>query len=178
MIGVPLLSGEDFEQLFTSFETSAFRLETRERYHLAKNEAEPLRRFLEGRPVDMRWLGSWLDLVQEHTRQGRSMSRVRVVSRPFSDYTRFGLMVSEHNINAGDHIRYLERSEAGRLGLPHSDWWLFDDERVALLHFTSDDILLGAEIVTDPTAVEQYRRWRDIAWNSSAGREEFVKSGA
>lgn len=175
---MPLLSGEDFEQLFTSFETSAFRLETRERYHLAKNEEEPLHHFLEGRPVDMRWLGFWLDLVRERTRQGRSMSRVRVVSRPFSDYTRFGLMISEHNIRAGDHIRYLERSEAGRLGLPQSDWWLFDDERVAVLHFTPDDILLGAEIITHPTTVDQYRHWRDIAWNSSAEREEFVKSGA
>jgi hypothetical protein len=173
-----LLSGDDFEQLFTSFATSAFRLENRERYHLAKNEEEPLRLFLAGKPVDMGWLGYWLDLSRRHTREGRTLRRVRVVSLPFSDYTRFGLMTSEYNIQAGDDIRYLNRVDAVRTDLPRSDWWLFDDKRVALLHFTPEDILLGAEIITEPAAVEEYRRWRDLAWSSSLAREEFVKASA
>ncbi|GAA1017900.1 hypothetical protein Aple_027170 [Acrocarpospora pleiomorpha] len=173
-----LLSGENFDALFHSFNVSAFRLESRERYHLAKNEEEPLRCFLAGEPVDMGWLQFWIALVGEHVQAGRTMRRVRVVSRPFSDYTRFGLMAAEHNIAAGDHIRYMERVEAEKIGLPVSDWWLFDDERVALVHYTPDDILLGAEIIADPAEVDKYRSWRDSAWANSTAREEFVEARA
>ncbi|NRQ40244.1 hypothetical protein HII36_51750 [Nonomuraea sp. NN258] len=173
-----LLTGADFERLFTTFKVSAFRLETRERYHLAKNEEEPLREFLAGRPVDMEWLRFWLDLSRRHRDEGRSLRRVRVVTHPFSDYTRFGLMTAAHNVRAGDDIRYLERTAAERAELPRSDWWLFDDERVAFLHFREDDVLLGAEIISDPAVVERHRQWQEIAWSRSESREEFVKNRA
>ncbi|MEU6997899.1 DUF6879 family protein [Nonomuraea sp. NPDC046570] len=173
-----LVSGDEFVRLFSSFKASAFRLETRERYHLAKDEEEPLRRFLAGEPEDMSWMGEWHDLMREHARHGRTFRRVRVVSRPFSEYTRFSMAVARHSIPAGDQIHYLDRAEAGRLGLPEADWWLFDDERLALLHLDEKDILHGAEIITDPEAVERHRRWRDVAWQHAIPLEEFVNLGA
>ncbi|WP_344923425.1 DUF6879 family protein [Streptosporangium oxazolinicum] len=173
-----LVSGDEFVRLFSSFDVSAFRLETRERYHLAKDEEEPLRRFLAGEPDDMAWMGEWFDLMRSHAAHGRTFRRVRVVSRPFSDYTRFSMAVARHSIPAGDRIHYLDRSEVDRLGLPRSDWWLFDDERLALLHLDAGDVLLGAEIITDPTVVEQHRAWRDLAWENAIALEEFVTSGA
>jgi hypothetical protein len=173
-----LVSGDDFVRLFSSFDVSAFRLETRERYHLAKDEEEPLRRFLAGEPDDMAWMSEWFDLMRQHASHGRTFRRVRVVSRPFSDYVRFSMAVARHSIPAGDQIHYLDRVEAERLGLPHSDWWLFDDERLALLHLDDDDVLLGAEIITDPATVEQHRKWRDLAWEHAIPLEEFVTSGA
>ncbi|GAA3094472.1 DUF6879 family protein [Streptosporangium carneum] len=173
-----LLTGDDFERLFATFTTSAFRLETRDRYREAKNESAPLRRFLAGEPDDMEWLRFWLDLVRDHNAHGRTIRRVRVVSHPFTDYTRFGLAVAEHNNAAGDHIRYLDRQEADRLGLPHYDWWLFDNRRLAFVHFSVDDVLRGAEIVTDPATVGQHGEWRDLAWEHSVSREEFLNSGA
>ncbi|MFF0573120.1 DUF6879 family protein [Streptosporangium saharense] len=173
-----LVSGDDFVRLFSSFDRSAFRLETRERYHLAKDEEEPLRRFLSGEPNDMAWMSEWFDLMRDHAAHGRTFQRVRVVSRPFSDYTRFSMAVARHSIPAGDQIHYLDRVEADRLGLPQSDWWLFDDKRLALLHLTSDDVLLGAEIITDSATVEQHRRLRDLAWGHAVPLEEFVATGA
>ncbi|MFD0884106.1 DUF6879 family protein [Streptosporangium algeriense] len=173
-----LVSGDDFVRLFSSFGKSAFRLETRERYHLAKDEKEPLRRFLAGEPDDMTWMSEWFDLTRDHAAHGRIFRRVRVVSRPFSDYTRFSMAVARHSIPAGDRIHYLDRVEADRLGLPRSDWWLFDDERLALLHFDNDDVLLGAEIITDSAAVERHRGFRDLAWEQAVPLEEFVSTSA
>ncbi|MFC4012597.1 DUF6879 family protein [Nonomuraea purpurea] len=173
-----LVSGDKFEKLFSSFEVSAFRLETRERYHLAKDEEEPLRRFLAGEPDDLAWMRGWLDLMRQHARQGRTVRRVRVVSRPFSDYTRFSMAVARRSIPAGDLIHYLDRTEAERIGLPDSDWWLFDNERLALLHLDEEDVLHGAEIITDPETVAKYRTWRDIAWHNASHLEEFVNLSA
>ncbi|MGI5289169.1 DUF6879 family protein [Nonomuraea polychroma] len=173
-----LVSGDEFEKLFSSFERSAFRLETRERYHLAKDEEEPLRRFLAEEPDDLAWMSGWLDLMRHHVREGRSVRRVRVVSRPFSDYTRFSMSVARHSIPAGDQIRYLDRVKAERLGFPFSDWWLFDDQRLALLHLDEEDVLHGAEIITDSEIVARHRTWRDIAWRNAIPLEEFVNLGA
>jgi hypothetical protein len=173
-----LVSGDEFVKLFSSFEVSAFRLETRERNYLAKDEEEPLRRFLAGEPDDLAWMSEWLDLMRHHAGQGRTVRRVRVVSRPFSDYTRFSMSVARHSIPAGDQIHYLDRTEAERLGLPSSDWWLFDDQRLALLRLDEQDVLHGAEIITDPEIVARHREWRDIAWRNAIPLEEFVNLGA
>jgi hypothetical protein len=178
VIGMELVSGDEFVKLFSSFHASAFRLETRERYHLAKDEEEPLRRFLAGEPDDLAWMNEWCELMRMHARHGRTFRRVRVVSRPFSDYTRFSMAVARHSIPAGDQIHYLDRKEAKRLDLPRSDWWLFDDERLALLHLNEQDVLHGAEIITDPEVVERHRRWAEVAWLHAIPLEEFVSLGA
>ena len=67
------------------------------------------------------------------------------------------------NVDAGEDIRYLARDRGNALELPGHDFWLFDDERLALLWFTTDDRLLGAQISTEPAVVRQHTRWLDLA---------------
>lgn len=166
-----LISGEAFGELFSSFEHTAFRLEPRERYN-APGEQEPLRRFLSGEVDDLAWNRPWLELMAGHAARGRVVSRVRVVSVPLSDYSRFGLYCAQFAIEAGEDIRYLDRADAG--GLPDFDYWLFDSMRVARLHFDDDDQLLGAEIITDPKVVVELSAARDDARHRSVSREAFV----
>ena len=79
------------------------------------------------------------------------------------------------NLDAGEDIRLLPQAEAKHLGLPSHDFWLFDDERVAVLHFGPDD-LDGAEIITDPTTVARYQTWRDVAWRQAVTFEQYTSS--
>lgn len=65
-----LVSGDEFVKLFSSFELSAFRLEMREQYRLAKDEEEPLRRFLAGEPDDLAWMSEWLVPLEEFVNLG------------------------------------------------------------------------------------------------------------
>ncbi|MFC5833183.1 DUF6879 family protein [Nonomuraea insulae] len=166
-----LISGPAFVDLFRTFAHTARRLETRERYD-SPSEHEPLRRFLEGEPEDLAWFQNWLGIIGKATEEGKIFQRVRVVSFPLSDYSRFGLTLSRHNVAAGEDIRYLDRGQAA--GLPEQDFWVFDSSRVALLHFTDDDQLLGAELITDPAAVVECAAALDDAVHRSASREEFV----
>jgi uncharacterized protein DUF6879 len=162
-----------FASMFTSFRRTAFRFEVRERYNVPLEEA-PLRRFLAGEPADLRWLAEWHRDVATAAAAGRRYRRVRAVSVPFSDYTRFGLAMAESNIAAGEDIRYLDRRQYEELGLPGYDAWLFDDARLAVLHFDAADRMLGGEIVTDRAVVRRHCAWRDLAWRHAIARDEFV----
>ena len=171
--GRPLLRGRDFEALFTSFSTSAFRLETREAYY----EKDELELFLAGGPsaVPDDFLADWYALMRHHAADGRTVQRVRVVSEPHSDYTRFGLWLSGRNVAAGEDIRYLPRSRAQQLGLPQLDFWLFDSMRLFLVRFADDDTLRGAEPIGEPDAISQARRWRDAAWAHATPRSVYTR---
>jgi hypothetical protein len=170
-----LLSGEEFRRLCQSFEHTAFRLENRDRY-LDDEEQEPVRRFLAGEPPDDAWFMDWYEAVRQLVAEGRRMERVRVVSEPHSNYTRFGIDLARRlNVPSGEDIRYLPRSRARELGLPDEDFWLLDSSRVLLLHFDGD-LLLGAELVTDPAEVVRRAHWRDAAWHYAIPLDRYAGS--
>jgi len=158
-----LLSGRAFADYVLGYEHTAFRLESRERYNESE-EADHVRRFLAGEP-DYAWNDEWAEMIRRRTRSGQRMMRVRVVSEPHSDYTRFGLDLARVNVAAGEDIRYLPRDRAAGLDLPSYDFWLIDSSRLGILRFGDDDVLLGAEIITDPAEIVRHCYWRDVAWH-------------
>jgi hypothetical protein len=116
----------------------------------------------------------WLALIVRQRVEGRRIERVRVVSRPYSDYTRYGLWLCAYNTQAGEDIRYLERQHSA--GLPNHDYWLLDSSRLYNVRFDEGDELLGAELVEDPAAVVQAGLWRDAAWHHAVPYSEYVKA--
>ncbi len=167
------LTGSEFRRLCETFEYTAFRLETRDRY-LDGEEQEPLRRFLAGEPPEDAWFMDWYDAVKQLTAEGRRMSRVRVVTEPLSDYTRFGIDLARRlNVPAGEDIRYLPRSRALELSLPEEDFWILDSSRVMVLHFDGD-LLLGAELVNDPAEIVKRSYWREAAWHHAVPLDAYV----
>lgn len=168
-----LLVGDDFRQLFKTFDHTAFRLEVRDRYNVPE-EAEMVRKFLTGEPDEGRKSRPWLDLIREIRSAGKRFERVRVVSLPSTDYSRFGHAGAEINNWAGEEIRYLDRVKAESVGLPNHDYWLFDSRKLARMHFDEDDRLLGTEIIEDPAEIVRHNYWRDVAWHHAIRREDFA----
>ncbi len=164
-----LLIGADLRRLFSTFEHTAFRLEMRESYY----EHEQLRQFLAGERVDVSTMDGWLGLMVRLRVQGKRVERVRVVSRPHSGYTRFGLWLCAYNTRAGEDIRYLDRDQAD--GLPDHDYWLFDSNRLYRMHFTDDNELLGAELVDDAATVVEHNAWRDLGWHRAVPYADYLK---
>jgi hypothetical protein len=167
---VTLLTGEDFFDLFRTFEHSAFRLEVRESYY----EKEQVGQFLAGAPVDLSYMDEWLALMVKQRVTGKRVERVRVVSRPYSDYTRYGRWLCQYNTRAGENIRYLDRSQAA--GLPNHDYWLLDSSQLYIVRFTDTDELLGAESVEDAAEIVRHCRWRDVAWHQAVAHNECVEA--
>jgi hypothetical protein len=147
----------------------------RDRYN-TPYEAESLQKFLAGEPE---YIGdsfrNWLDMVKAATAEGRRFSRVRVVSLPLTDYSRYGIACARFTNAAGDDIRYLTRDRARAIGLPGHDYWLFDSRTLVWMHFDdTDDRFLGAEIIEDPAAVVQHNYWRDAARHWAVRRDDFA----
>lgn len=166
-----LVRGDDFAALFRTFRRSAWRWEAQGVYH-QPDEAEAWQRWRAGVPVenDLDWLQPWLDEVRAATRAGKRFQRVRLLTDPLTEYLRWQDDVTPLNIAAGEEIRQLSAAMAADLDLPEHDFWLFDDEWLAVLHFLPDG-LDGAEIITEAATVTRYRTLRDTAWDHAVSFE-------
>jgi hypothetical protein len=172
---VRLLQGPDFEDLFRTFEHSAFHLEVEDAYH-TPHESEPFQKFLAGERDDFEWHRPWLDLVQKATATGRQVERIRIVTVPHVDYTRWGLTVAPLNIEAGEDIRWLPRHIVKGAEVTADDFWLIDRQRVVFTVFTPDGTFSGGAETVDPAIVERCNRVRDALWPVAIPHAQYVKS--
>ncbi len=166
-------SNDRWVELFEVTRTSAFHLEVRDTY-AEPEESEPFRRFLDGVPEPPGGYdkSDWLELVATLAQRGVTMSRVRVVSVPLSDYQRWLFSVTGSSVAAGEDIRYLPRHLAGEV--PPDDWWLFDGERVAFNVVDSTGKPAGAAVTTDPVIAAYCRGVRERLWNLATPFAEYA----
>jgi hypothetical protein len=148
-------------------------LEVRDNYN-SPYETESIRKFLACEPDDLAWSESWLSMVREAANEGRRFFRVRVVSVPLTDYSRFGVWASQFTTAAGEDIRYLVRDQAQDMGVPNHDYWLFDSRLLVAMRFDEADRFLGGEIIEDPAVIVQHNYWRDAAWHRAVRRDDFA----
>lgn len=164
------LTPTDFDEAFRYFRRTAFRLEAQPVY-LVDVERDAYDDYRRGEPrpaPDYGYYATWLDRVQAITAAGRRLDRVRVVEDPPTTYQQFELHMARWNIAAGETLATITRGHAATVGLPADhDWWLFDDEAVALMRFAPDGTPQGGVILTDPTTVSRYCTWRDLAVHHS-----------
>jgi hypothetical protein len=156
----------DLAWWLANFQASAFRLETRPVYSVPQ-EAEMLAAFRRAGSLPDLTDHPWVKRVSEHCGGGKRMERVRVVSRPMTDYERFELSLYPHSHAAGEDIRICD---GGRLG--DQDFWLFDNHTVILLHYDAEGRFQGFDFELDRT--EHYRRMRELALSRSITLQEFL----
>lgn len=113
-------------------------------------------------------------MLRDTVADGRRFARVRVVSLPLTDYSRFGVWCAQFTGAAGEDIRYLPRDQADHLHLPNHDYWLLDSRTLVRMHFDDADAFLGGEIVSDPKEIVQHNYWRDAAWHHAVRRDDFA----
>lgn len=146
------MTPDEYGGLFERFKQSALRLEARDDYNVPE-EQQVLAAFRSGQQVPPRTSdnNSWLALVAGATAAGRSIVRIRVVGRPVTDYTRFEFVAYRDNVAAGETIRVVERAWLhGTDGAwANNDFWLFDDDTVALLRYDAEGHFLDAERPSD-----------------------------
>ncbi|AHH20022.1 hypothetical protein NONO_c52420 [Nocardia nova SH22a] len=163
-------TGDHWDALFRECRHDAFHLETRDAYREI-NESERLQRFLNNEPPPDP-ATPWQELIREITGKGVSVSRVRVITEPHSDYQRWLLSVTIHNINAGEDIRYVPRHLAGEI--PPDDWWFLDWERVAYNLWDAEGNPVGIGLTTDPGIVGYCREVRERLWKLATPYSEYA----
>ncbi|MFI7640613.1 DUF6879 family protein [Nonomuraea sp. NPDC049400] len=169
-----IITLDEFDRLFTQFEHTAWRLETRSRY--ASDElTDTYAQFTRGEPVN--WDGAdaaWCAERREQTALGKRFERVRIVDDPPTTGQLYLLDNARRNSAVGERVFNLWRMDADRLGLPAEDFWIFDSRLVALLNFDDADDLVNVELITEPAAVLRYSMARDAAMHHAIPYEEFA----
>ncbi|MFC8724296.1 DUF6879 family protein [Streptomyces bacillaris] len=160
---MPLVPFEEITHLFTSFEHTAFRLETRRGY-ATDRAGDRYKAFMRGVDPQPVLDNPWNTNVREKAAQGARFSRVRIVDDPPTDGQRFLMASASSNLAAGEDIRVLSRFVAQSVELPDYDFWLFDSRLVARFHIDETDTTVGVEVTEDPAEVLAACRARDAAW--------------
>jgi hypothetical protein len=169
---VRLLPDPVFDDILRTFEESAFHLEVQDTYH-STVESDPFRRFLDGVPDDFGWLQPWLHQVRLTTESGRHIERVRVVSVPHGDYTRWSLTLTPHNIEAGEDIRWLPRGRTAGLDVAADDFWLIDRKRLVFSVFAPDGEFAGWVESADRATIDRCVRMRDALWSAAVPHADY-----
>nr|WP_030060555.1 DUF6879 family protein [Streptomyces novaecaesareae] len=129
----------------------------------------------EGRiELDGRDETAWRRLVREAAARGIAVRRARIVSEPLSDYTRFEYdITSDHNIAAGEDIRWLPRRNATDLALPGNDFWLFDGSTLLVNHFDGSGNWTDTEPVADAATVKLCAGAFDAVWTRAVPHDDY-----
>ncbi|MEU5241261.1 DUF6879 family protein [Streptomyces lydicus] len=169
-----LISSAERNQLFEHFAHDAFHLELRDDYSVPAEDG-PYEEWLRG-VVDVSFMAPWTQLMKRVTDSGRTVRRVRVVSEPHSSYIRWEHATAHVNEEAGESIRWLPRHKLPEglvFPVAGNDWWLFDDELLAVGHFDDTGRVLGSEMIDDPATVAECVRVRDLLWASAVQHSAY-----
>jgi hypothetical protein len=155
---------DDLLDLCRSFERSAFRLETLDRYSVSE-EDEDYQRWSRGEaplPIEGH---TWFDgVIRTGTSAGKHWQRAHVLRLPLTDYLRFELEYEYTRLEqAGDHCHILEVPDGNPLPVPAVDFWLFDDTLAVRMDYDPEGHLLACEQITDAATVGEFLRTRDTA---------------
>ncbi len=170
-----LLQGDAFDDLFRTFESTAFHLEVQDSYHTPE-EAGPFDLFLAGQPDDFAWHEPWLKLIREVTNSGKRVTRARVVTVPHVPYTQWGLSVAPLNVEAGEDIRWLPRHLAADIQLTADDYWLFDDRNVVFTVFEPNGRFAGGASTVDERIVDYCRAAQRAVWERAMPHDRYIAS--
>jgi hypothetical protein len=162
----------DFKTLVAATEHSLIRFETRDAYDAGEaSDFDDWRRTGE---VNADRSGEFSDMVRKAVDRGVRWRRIRIISRPPSEYMRWEHAVTDANVKFGEDIRWLWRDEAADLLIPAADCWVFDN-RVIRWNFQRGDNS-NPHVYTfssDPRVARDLVGAFEMAWNRATPHADF-----
>jgi hypothetical protein len=166
----------DWTELIGSANAHARHLELRDRYLVPDEEVEfqQWRRtgVLDVDPDGAGWSG-WTGIVRSALGRGCTVQRLRIVSEPVTEYTRWLHAVTAANVAAGEHVRWLPRATTRDLLIPAEDFWLLDDHTVAFNELDGDGNSHGWDLRLDASlALLLGEAWNEL-WDRAVPHEKY-----
>ncbi|WP_042365139.1 DUF6879 family protein [Streptacidiphilus neutrinimicus] len=166
----------NWSDLIGSASEYARHLELRDRYLVPDEEAEFQTWRADGTldvdPDGDGWRG-WTGIVRSASSRGCAVQRLRIVSEPVTEYTRWLHAITAANVAAGEQVRWLPRAMARDLLIPAEDFWLLDDRLVAFNELDGDGNSHGWDVRDDPAlAVRMCVAWSEL-WDRAIPHEKY-----
>lgn len=168
-----VLEPHEFGQFFSSFTTSAFRLETLDSYDVDEDdEREAVKLFEMGEDLpDWYASRSWTGFVRDATAAGKSVERVHLLPNHLTNYLKFeidwGYVTNER---AGERIWLKHGSMPGV-----TDFWLFDNSRAIVMEYDRAGHFLGGTLTDEQDDVEMYTRLREEALENALPLSAYLQ---
>lgn len=153
---------EELSAAFDAIHREAFRLEARQSHAGVTDpgwDAWKARRPLPRRTPEN---NQFLARVAAHVAAGRRVYRVLVVDWPLTEYKRYELCGGfADNIATGEEILVVDRDVDPQLANLHDDFWLLDEQLVAIMRYDEQDRPLPPADPDEPSG--RFVARRDLA---------------
>jgi hypothetical protein len=163
---------DQLASLLDNAKVASWRWESRGVYSAV--DATLLRRWREGHGRDPDDDRSWVEYVQGLRRRGVRFERARLLTEPLTEYLRMQFDFTYMNVDAGEDVRWVAPSVAAKVGMPTYDYYLIDDDVVAILDFDVRGRFTGARASTGREVVERHATWRDLIWPHAVPHERYL----
>lgn len=163
---------DDWDKFFVDYQTSSYRLEAQQIYSSAI-EDDRVQQFLAGtaEPPTYEWR---LSRVRQRLAAGATKVTVRVVVEPPTDYTRMEMYFYPILTAGGEDVRVIPVAEGEwPEGLPHHDYYLYDEKSAWHMHYHDDYSFHGAELLDGADVLAEHLRWRDLALAQAIPLHEY-----
>jgi hypothetical protein len=165
-------------ELLSTYRRSAWRLEALGRY-TTPHEAPVLAAYLRGDPPPPpdAAFEQYLDILRALPAQGRSMGRVHAIAGTLTPYLRYEIEWGYAPLAAaGEDVRILHRPSWRDTPFRQRppDFWLVDEEKVALMEYDDEGRWLGMRLLTEPAEVAEYCELRDLAVGDAVPYAEYI----
>ncbi len=166
------MSGIDLYAEFDRMEREAFRLQQLQSY--AGVKGPEWEAWQTGKPLPAITPEShpFLKKVAGYTEAGLRVYDVHIVEWPLAEYTRYALAVIPMSAWNGSEVFMVDRDTHPELAALTEDFWMFDEQRVAVMRYDEQERFVGAEEPTAP--IETYIARRDLAMKYAVPFEQWM----
>jgi hypothetical protein len=164
---------DDLDRLWDASRHEIFRLETLPVYTVPEEE-ERLAAFLRGETLPVRTpdTSPWLRRLADTVARGVRLYRVHVVDLPLTDYLRYELASYRSSMAAGMETYIADRDRHPDLAGLTEDFWMFDEQHVAVMRYDPEGRPLTPEPGEDPA---KYLAWRDRAMAHASPLDAWLR---
>ncbi|MGH3477643.1 MAG: DUF6879 family protein [Pseudonocardiaceae bacterium] len=166
------MSGIDLYAEFDRMEREAFRLQQLQSY--AGVKGPEWEAWQAGKPLPAITPESYpfLKKVAGYTAAGRRVYDVHIVEWPLAEYTRYALAVIPMSAWIGSEVFMADREAHPDLATLTEDFWMFDEQRVAVMCYDDQERFVEAAEPTEP--LEIYIARRDLAMKHAVPFEQWM----
>lgn len=157
---------------FDRMQREAFRLQQLQSY--AGVKGPEWEAWQAGRPIPpiTSETNAFAGKIAAWTAEGKRVYDVHIVEWPLAEYTRYVLDVIPMTAWDGSESFFVDRDAHPDLATLTEDFWMFDEERVAVMNYDENEAFVGATAPALPVA--DYLARRDLAMAHAVPFEQWL----
>lgn len=163
---------DELKAEFDRMEREAFRLQQYQSYAGVKGPEWEAWQAGKPLPVITPENHPWLKKVAGYIAAGRRVYDVHIVEWPLAEYMKYALALIPIEMSDGSEFFMVDRENHSDLATLTEDFWMFDEQRVAVMCYDEQERFVEAAEPTEP--IEVYIARRDLLMTYAVPFEQWM----